>query len=56
MPSEGSGRIYGAGKYKTLIHVHQDLVHDSTFPFELGTDLAIRIDAKNKRLIIERAK
>jgi hypothetical protein len=55
MPSEGTGRIYRAGKYKTLIHVHQDIVHDSAFPFELGEDVRIRIDAKNKRLIIERA-
>jgi len=54
MPSEGSGRIYRAGKYKTLIHVHQDIVHDSQFPFEMGDDVRIRIDSKNRRLIIER--
>lgn len=53
MPTEGTGRIYRSGKYKTLIHVHQDLVHDSAFPFPMDSELRIRVDTKNKRLIVE---
>lgn len=36
-----------------LIHVHQKVATDSAFPFAPGDRLLIRIDPKNKRLIIE---
>jgi hypothetical protein len=53
MPLEGKASIYRSGKYKTLIHIEQAVVHDSAFPFAPGNNLRVRIDTARKRVIIE---
>lgn len=55
MALEGHGRFAEYERSRTLIYVSQDVVKDSTFPFQHGDDLWIRIDPDNERLIVEAA-
>lgn len=43
----------GGTKGRIYIYIPRDVVVDSLFPFKIGDKVVIRIDKKNKRLIIE---
>jgi hypothetical protein len=58
---EGKGRIInrptqtgGKAYDKFFIYVPTEIVRDSLFPFKVGEAAKIKIDNKNKRLLIER--
>lgn len=55
MSQRGSGRIIAQGRAKTrFISVPSGVVTDSTWPFEDGEEVVVRIDAENRRVIIEK--
>lgn len=55
MVLEGHGRLFEAESSRTLIYVSQKVASDSTFPFEHGDKLNVRIEPDAQRLIIEPA-
>jgi hypothetical protein len=48
-PTETAGKKYD----KYYIYIPTELAKDSAFPFKTNDKLKIKIDPKNKRLIIE---
>lgn len=50
-PSRSKGKMYD----KYFVYIPSEIARDSAFPFKHGDDVMVRIDAKNKRLIIEKA-
>lgn len=56
MALTGKGRLHNAERSRTLIYISQIVANDSAFPFGDKEELTIRIDTKNSRLIIEKAK
>jgi hypothetical protein len=60
---EGQGKLINrktktAGKEydRFFIYVPTEVARDGTFPFKEGEGLRIRIDAKGKRVVIEKVK
>lgn len=60
---EGQGKLINrrtktAGKDydRFFIYVPTEVARDGTFPFQEGEKLTLKIDSKNKRLIIEKSK
>lgn len=54
MALSGFGRIMRVEKGRTLLYISRRLVEDSAFPFRPGDRVALTIDARGKRLIVER--
>lgn len=50
-PRMSKGKRYDA----VFIYIPSELFRDSQFPFRSDDDVVIRVDAKNKRLVIEKA-
>jgi hypothetical protein len=60
---EGEGRLVnrpGVSKGKTYdkfyIYIPTEVARDGLFPFKTGDKLKIKIDSRNKRLIIEKTE
>jgi len=49
---EGIGKIYKLGAYSFVIRLPKTVVEDSTFPFELGDTVMVRIEGD--KLIISK--
>jgi hypothetical protein len=49
-PTETGGKLYD----KFYVYIPRELSKDSAFPFKVDERLKIKIDTKNKRLIIEK--
>ena len=49
-PTQTAGKLYN----KYYIYIPTDLAGDSAFPFKEDEKIKIKIDPKNKRLIIEK--
>jgi hypothetical protein len=56
MALQGTGRFVSYEKSRNMIYVSSKVAEDSNFPFRPGDDLTITIDAKSKRLIVEKSK
>ncbi|MBS7616959.1 hypothetical protein KEJ45_07165 [Candidatus Bathyarchaeota archaeon] len=54
MAGEGKGKVVDRGsKYsKIFIYISKEVASDTSFPFEAGEDVIVKIDGK--RLIIEK--
>ncbi len=50
-PRTSKGKRYNA----IFVYVPQDVAKDSLFPFKPDEDVVVRIDVRNKRLVIEKA-
>lgn len=50
-PSMSKGKMYD----KFFVYIPSEVARDSAFPFEHGDEVLVKIDAKNKRLIVERS-
>ncbi len=50
-PSKSKGKMYD----KFFVYIPTAVANDMMFPFKSGDDVVVRIDAKNKRLLIEKA-
>jgi hypothetical protein len=54
LSSEGYGKVSEYMKGRIFVYIPADVRKDSTFPFEVGERVKVKIDGK--RLIIEQAK
>jgi antitoxin component of MazEF toxin-antitoxin module len=56
MAGSGKGKIVDRGwKYpKIFVYIPKEVASDTSFPFEIGEDVTVRI--KGERLIIEKRK
>ena len=55
MTREGKGKVVDRGKKyrKIFIYIPKEVSSDTSFPFEVGEDVTVRIE-NDKRLIIEK--
>jgi hypothetical protein len=51
-PTTTGGKLYD----KFFIYVPTEVARDSLFPFKTNDKVMVRIDAENKRLVIEKSK
>jgi hypothetical protein len=51
-PTRTGGKLYD----KFFVYIPADVARDGLFPFKVKEELKIRIDGKNKRLILEKSR
>ena len=57
MSQKGTGRVIAQGRAKTrFISVPSDVASDSTFPFEDGEEVTVRIEEDKNRVVVERVE
>lgn len=56
MALEGPAKYFAYEKSRRMIYISKEVASDSQFPFKPGDSLLVRIDASQKRIIIEKAK
>lgn len=54
VPLHALGRLMQVEKGRTLLYISRKLVGDSAWPFKPGERVALTLDPKTKRLIVER--
>ncbi len=52
----GKGRVWRASTHarSQVIYIPADVVKDGSYPFKLGDDVIVRLDATRQRLIISK--
>jgi hypothetical protein len=53
---EAKGRIIKMGRSKVWLYIPAQVRDDSQFPFQVPEDVNVKIDVKNKRIVIEPMK
>lgn len=56
MSLTGSGRVLQVEKGRTLLYVSQLVAKDSAWPFKAGETVALTLDPKHKRLVVEKTQ
>jgi hypothetical protein len=54
MATQALGRLYEHTAGKVILYLPVAVVRDSAFPFKVGEQVSVKLDAKLKRLVVEK--